>query len=189
MVLAIWWWLWWWWWCGICGFILIVVAVASCVCGCSLEIPLWILCSNIKAGYKRDYSGVRAEEETSKQVLWREVRVLGYNCHAFAKEEGNDIFKNVKALVKKRTGLAISYSRLLFSPFLLARKATEQLYKSLTPSSATHPLFLVCWTHDSKSIVERGKLQFVGKIHLISPPPASHTTHPLPLSLGFILVG
>jgi len=92
-------------------------------------------------------------------------------CLCKKKKKKNDIFKNVKALVKKRTRLAISYSRLLFSPFLLARKATEQLYKSLTPSSATQPLFLVCWTHDSKSIIERGKLQFVGKIHLISPSP------------------
>jgi hypothetical protein len=34
----------------------------------------------------------------------------------------SDIFRDIKALVKKRTGLAISYSH-LFSPFLLVRKA------------------------------------------------------------------
>jgi hypothetical protein len=55
------------------------------------------------------------------------------------KKKKTTFLKMLKALAKKRTGLAISYSRLLFSPFLLARKATEQLYKSLTPSSATHP--------------------------------------------------
>lgn len=45
----------------------------------------------------------------------------------------------MKAFIKKRTGLAISYSH-LFSPLLLActkGNLGEQLYKSLTPSSAT----------------------------------------------------
>jgi len=152
-----------------------------CVCGGSLEIPLWILCLYIKTVNKRNYSGVGTEEETSKQVLWREVLVLGYNCHASAEEEENDIFlkKNVKALVKKRTRLAISYSRLLFSPFLLARNATEQLYKSLTLSATTHPSFLSVLDPRLQKHHRTGKVTVCWKNspHLFP--------HPIPLHNGF----
>jgi hypothetical protein len=95
----------------------------------------------------------------------------------------------MKAFIKKRTGLAISYSHLLFSPLLLActkGNSVEQLYKSLTLSSATHPLFIVCWT-PSKSVTERGKLQLAGKIHL-TPPTSCPFNSSLSPSLGVILL-
>jgi hypothetical protein len=114
--------------------------------------------------------------------------VLGFNYHDSVKEEKMH-FKNMKAFIKERTGLAISYSHLLFSPSLLActkGNPVEQLYKSLTLSSATHPLFVVCWT-PSKSVTERGKLQLVGKIHL-TPPTSCPFNPSLSPSLDVILL-
>jgi hypothetical protein len=144
----------------------------------------------MKAEYKRDYRRVRAEEETSRQVLYGKVCVpLLTTAMPQQKEEENDIFKNVKALVKKRTGLAVSYSRLLFSPFLLARKETEELYKSLTPSSTTHLPFLSVLDPRLQNHRRTGKVTVCWKNSPQFPPPAWHTTYPRALSFGFILQG
>ena len=73
--------------------------------------------------------GLKKKQE-NKFYEGREVRVLGYNCHASAKEEEeNDIFKNVKALVQKGTGLAISYSRSSFHRSCLHEKQPSNYTK------------------------------------------------------------